>query len=461
MRNAERGASQIPLVICVVLLLVASFFAYSQYGDRESLEARLNSIQEAAKVASGTNPSDSDVKELLKFARGPAKDQRQRLEEVVVVTGGAEDEQLELVVSPKKLQATVQKFLDALDRGNFTIEFPVDLYKEDANGPVKIQEAGGGKCVVSYGGSRELRGAKPDMTNVLEFVVMPAMTKMIYDIKRLRDATGTALTAKAASEAAYKSALTAKDAEIRSAAEALSALEANKNAQIADLRRQVSDSDAAKAAAEAEKATAVTQLTKERDMYRSEAEKNSGTVKVLKDRKRTVEIDTSADGKVLSVGEKQDFLVIDRGRANNNLMAGTNFDVYTVGKGGMEIYKGSVKVTKVDGTTSECRVLDISDAFMPLAPGDLIRSVFYSPKEVTHVVLVGRFSKMGKSDAARRLQSLGVVVDEKVSPDTTYLVVGNPESEAQPIEETVEYKAADLYGIPHISERELSRFTMY
>lgn len=461
MRNAERGASQIPLVICIVLLLVASFFAYTQYSERESMESRLNGIIEAARVPSGTPPSDSDVKEKLKFANGIAKDYRQRLEEILPETGGPEDENMELVVSPKKLRATTQKFLDALDRGNFTIEFPVDVYKEEKDGGVKVNEGAGGKVVVGYGGSKELRGAKPDMTNVFEYVVIPAMTRMTFDIKRLIATAASTMAAKDAAEAAYKSALAAKDGEIKAKGEEIATLEASKNATIADLRRQLSDAEAAKAASEAEKSAAVAALTAERNSLKGNLEKAEGTVKVLKDRKRTVELDTSPDGSVLSVGENQDFAVIDLGKSSNNLMAGTNFDVYSIGKGGMEIHKGSIKVTKVDGNSSECRVLDVVDAFNPIAPGDKIRSVFYSPKETTHVVLVGRFSKMGKSDAARRLQSLGVVVDEKVSPATTYLIVGAPESEAQPIEETVEYKTADLYGIPHISEKELSKFTMY
>ena len=91
----------------------------------------------------------------------------------------------------------------------------------------------------------------------------------------------------------------------------------------------------------------------------------------------------------------------------------------------------------------------------------MVRSLIYSPKEPTHVALVGRFQKMGKSDAARRLEQLGVIVDDKVTVHTTYLVVGSPESEAQPIEETAEYKTATLYGIPFLSEKELSRLTMY
>jgi hypothetical protein len=461
MRKAEQGASQVPLVICIVLLLVAGFFAYTQYGERQSVEAQLNGILAAATPPTGTPATVADVKDKLRFAMGPAKDYRQRLEEILVATGGSEDTNMELVVSATKLQATTQKLLDSLDRGNLLVEFPVDVYKEEKDGGVKINEGAGGKVVVSYVGSRELRGNKPDMTNVLEYVVMPAMTRMVYDIRRLVAATAAANAAKDAAEAAYKSALAAKDAEIKAKGEELATMDTTKSATITDLRRQVSDAEAAKAAAEAEKTTAIAALTKERDMYRSEAEKMSGSVKVLKDRKRAVELDTSPDGSVLSVGAGNDFVVIDLGKSSNNLMPGTVFDVYAIGKGGMEIHKGSIKVTKTDTNSSECRTLDIQDAFNPIAPGDKIRSVFYSPKETIHVALVGRFSKMGKSDAARRLTSLGVVVDEKVTTTTTYLVVGAPESEAQPIEETVEYKAADLYGIPHITERELSRFTMY
>jgi hypothetical protein len=460
MRNEERGASQIPLVICIVLLLVAGFFAYTQYSERESMENRLNSILDAAKTAAGTPPQDGDVKQLIAFAKGAAREYKQRLEEILVATGGGDTDNLELVVSAKKLQATGQKLLDALDRGAYLIEFPVDRYIDDPNGGVKIQEAAG-KVTTSYVGSKELRGKDPDLTAIIEYVVQPAMNRMVNDIKRYRDAYINAVAAKETSEAGYRKDLAAKDAEIKAQMEAQSALERSKNDSIAELRRQLADAEAAKAASENEKNTAVTAITAERNALKSELEKMTGTVKVLKDKKRAIELDTSPDGSVLSVGDRQDFAVIDLGRATNNLQPGTNFEVYAIGKGGMEIHKGTLKVTKTDANSSECRIIDVLDAFNPVSPGDKIRSVFYSPKETIHVALVGRFTKMGKSDMARRLQTLGVVVDEKVNSGTTYLVVGNPESESQPIEETAEYKTADLYGIPHLSERELSKFTMY
>jgi hypothetical protein len=460
MRDVERGASQVPLVICIVLLLVAAFFAYNQYGEREALETRVNKIVESAKDAQDPGmPSDSKVIDLIKFARGPATKYKTRLDEVAMVTGGKEEEDPDLSVSPTKLKATTQKVLDGLDKGEFTVDFPVDRFiaSEDV---VKVQTAQS-KVTINYGGTRDLRGAAPDMTTILDYIVLDGMRRMVRDIKRYRDAYDAALTAKETAEASYRSTLEEKDKEIRSKVEELSALEARKSQDIATLRSQLSDAEAAKTASEEEKNKAVAALTTERNQWRSEAEKASAAVQVLKQRKREVEVDTSPDGTILSVGDKQEFAVIDIGKATNNLMPGTNFEVYAIAKGGQEIPKGVVKVSKVDADSSNCRVLEIHDAFNPIVPGDKIRSITYSPKEVIHVALVGRFTRMGKSDAARRLQALGVVVDEKVTTQTTYLVVGEKESEAQPIEETPEYKSAELYGIPKISERELGKFTSY
>jgi NAD-dependent DNA ligase len=163
---------------------------------------------------------------------------------------------------------------------------------------------------------------------------------------------------------------------------------------------------------------------------------------------------------VTAVAEGGGFVVVDLGKADN-LIAGTNFDVYAIGKGGRQVPKGTIKVIRVDNDTAQAQVMQQYDAYSPLVAGDQIRSLTYDPNETIHVALVGRFSKMGRSDAAARLRALGVVVDEAVGIDTHYLVVGAPESEAEPIEETSAYKAADLYGITKISERELSRFTMY
>jgi hypothetical protein len=461
MRNSERGGSQMPLVICIVLLLVAGFFAYHQYGYASDLEGKLNTILDAAKEPSAVAPPQApEVIRLINFAKTTGAKQKGRLEEVVAVTGGTDDDNPDLVVSPTKLRNSTQKLLDALDKGTYVIEFDTERFIESPDGGIKAGAAGS-KVTVNYGGTKDLRGAKPDMTNVMDYVVTLAMNRMVADIKRYRTAYNDAVTAKDTAEASYKQALAGKDAEIKAKVEEMAALEGSKNQTIAELRRQVSDGETAKTTAEAEQKKVSETLTAENKMLKARLEEASGAVQVLKSRRRDVEKDTSPDGSVLSVGERQDFAVIDIGRVNNNLLAGTNFDVYAIGKGGQEIPKGAIKVMKVDATSAECRVLEVFDALNPVSPGDKVRSYFYSPKETIHVAMVGRFQKMGKSDAARRLQSLGVVVDEKVTINTTYLIIGDKEAENQPIEDTAEYKEAAKYGIPLITERELSKFTMY
>ena len=460
MRNREHGAGQLPLVICIVLLLIAAVFAYMQYSDKETLTSRLTFIQSAAKEEGTAGmPSDRQIVDLIQFAKGPAKDAKARLEEVVEETGGREEENLDMVISPTKLKNTRNKFLDASTAGEFVVEFPQEVYKAGDGGEILVTQ--GTKLQVGYFLNKDLRSSKPDMTNILEYMVIPGARRMIADIKRYRDLAQQATAAKLAAEEGYRKDLAAKDAEIRAKIDENAALDARKAQDISDLRNQVQNAEAAKTSAEEEKAKTVAELTAERNKFRAENEKLSGQVQVLKAKKRAIEEDTSPDGAVLSIGDNQTFAVIDLGKANNNLLPGTNFDVYSIGKGGMEIPKGVLKVKKVDGETSECAILQVFDRFNPIAEGDKIRSMTYSPKETVHVALVGRFQKMGKSDAALRLKALGVVVDDKVTIHTTYLVVGAPENEAQPIEDTPEYKAAELYGIQKLTERELSRFTMY
>jgi len=460
MRNREHGASQLPLVICIVLLLIAGVFAFTQYSEKDDLAARIARIQAAAKdEAVAGMPSDGQIIDFIKFARGPLKDARQRLDEIVVETGGNDEVNLDLVVDPAKLRNTRNKFLEASEKGEFTVEFPQEAYKAGDGGEIVVTQ--GQKLVVAYFLTKDLRQSKPDMTNILEYMVIPGARRMVADIKRYRDLYLQATATKITAEEGYRKDLAAKDAEIRAKVDENAALDARKAQDISDLRNQVQNAEAAKSAAEEEKNKAVAALTAERNRYRADNEKLSAQVQVLKAKKRAIEEDTSPDGAVLSVGENQSFAVIDLGKANNNLLPGTNFDIYSIGKGGQEIPKGVLKVKKVDAETSECAVLQVFDRFNPIANGDKIRSVTYSPRETVHMALVGRFTKMGKSDAALRLRSLGVVVDDQVTIHTTYLVVGEPENETLPIQETPEYKAAELYGIQKLTERELSRFTMY
>jgi NAD-dependent DNA ligase len=298
------------------------------------------------------------------------------------------------------------------------------------------------------------------MQNVLEVVVIPGLRRMIADIDRYQSAYTTQVAKNEEDRAAFAATLSSKDEANSQARADTAALDSRKSQEIADLRRSKDDAESARESAESEKEAIEAQLTAQVNDLARQLQMKTEEVRVLKQRKRAVETDTSPDGTVTAVAEGGGYVVIDLGKSDN-LIAGTNFDVYAIGKGGREIPKGTIKVIRVDNGTAQAQVMQQYDAYNPLVAGDQLRSLTYSPKETIHVALVGRFSKMGRSDAAARLKALGVVVDDVVGVDTHYLVVGSPESEAEPIEETAEFKSAEMYGITTISERELSRFTMY
>ena len=109
----------------------------------------------------------------------------------------------------------------------------------------------------------------------------------------------------------------------------------------------------------------------------------------------------------------QGFVVLDKGK-NKHMMAGSRFEVYDFGKGAVKRSKGFVEVIEVLDYTSRARVIELFSPMNPIVEGDQFENAAYNPDEVIHFYLLGRFSKYGKSDAARRLESLGVKVDKEV-----------------------------------------------
>ena len=279
MRNAERGSSQIPLVICIFLLLGAAFMAYSQYTDNQALDARIKRLQDSARSGESTMaPSDQAIMDYVKFARGDGAKFQGHLEKVGEVVGAKNEADMTLVVDPAKVSTSCSRVLESLDKKDFTVEFPVDRYLDDPQtGGIKVQEQAG-KIIVKYGGTQDLRGVRPDMTNILDFVCIPAMNRMVSDIKRYRDAYATAMRDKLAAEDAHRKTLAQKDSEIKAKVEETVAVEARKNQEVVDLRRQLSEAEAAKAAAEEEKNKLHAQLTAELKTAKTEAEKKSGEV---------------------------------------------------------------------------------------------------------------------------------------------------------------------------------------
>ena len=166
------------------------------------------------------------------------------------------------------------------------------------------------------------------------------------------------------------------------------------------------------------------------------------------------------DGEVLAVTEAGGLVVLSRGKADH-LMPGTTFTVFNYGKGAVKIAKGTVKVLEVKDRTAVARIIEVVSPLDPIVDGDMFESATYNPAEVLHFYLLGQFRKYGRSDAARRLEQIGVKVDTKVSVDTDYLVIGAPVREDENLQDTEAYKLARELGITVITEEQLSRFLLY
>ena len=156
----------------------------------------------------------------------------------------------------------------------------------------------------------------------------------------------------------------------------------------------------------------------------------------------------------------QGIAVIDRGKADH-LQPGLTFDVYNLGKGAVKVYKGVITVLDVDADTAKVRIVSTTNPMNPIVQGDMIESLTYNPGEKLNFVLIGRFKKYGRSDAAKRLEQLGQGIQSNVGISTDFLVVGAPETEDENLEDTDDYRRAKELGIRVITEKQLSTFLLY
>jgi hypothetical protein len=459
MRNSERGASQVPLVICIVLLLGATGWAWHEHGERESLKNQLNDIRAAGKPDGSANVSDARIKELIRAGLTGPKEAL-RLEDLSKVLGYIkEDEGGAMGPNAEKANEGLTKFLQAVDTGEIAITIPTEQYVDGGPEGIKATKSEDG-YKVSYTGRAELRGQDPTFEAVFDRVILPGMRRMVADIKRYAALAAQFKQQAATAEAQHKADLAAKDAVISQKGSEYASLDAEKNRMVSELKRERDDAQAARAAAETAAEQAKTESdARLRDSSRI-AQQKSEEVRVLKERERALVTDTSPDGTITAVGNSQSTIIVDLGKSDN-LIPGTTFDVYGYAKSGREVYKGAIKVTMVGEETSQAAILDLADSLSPVIAGDRVRSLTYNPRKIMNFALAGRFQQMGRSDAAQRLKALGANVDEKVNLNTDYLVIGAPESEDAPIEETEAYKAAKMLGVTIITERELSRFTRY
>jgi len=446
MRRLERGASYVPLIIVVVLLIVAIVWAYIKHDEADKLSKELLAAQNKADVESKRGAEIrayvSELSDLIGF----------NLTEQDEASG----KRLEYKIDRDAIRAFITarfEDLKALKR-----DFPEGIYDFSNADGGKIERTEGGMVTVRY--MEPGRIPSEGTLEGLYGLMRSGMDKMLVDLQGmftvLKDAKATAK-----SDLEGKDSIIAeKDAEIQRITDERNSLQASRIQLESDLKAQISGLEDAKRALEVELDGARKDSREKVSLLNNEIAALKQNIIKLKKLKEIVEEPIGPDGEILAVAEGQNIAVIDRGKYHH-LQAGLTFDVYTLGKGAQKVYKGVITVLDVDTHSAKVRIVQTNNPMNPIVQGDMIESLAYNPEQKLNFVLLGRFQKYGRSDAMKRLEEIGQGVQKHVDIYTNYLVLGAPQSEDQSLEDSDDYRRAKELGIRIITEKQLSTFLLY
>jgi hypothetical protein len=210
-------------------------------------------------------------------------------------------------------------------------------------------------------------------------------------------------------------------------------LEKEQAAHTADNERLSKEAAQAKADAELVRVKATTAenaLAKLEQDTKLEKARTDQSISALENRIRTdkevreIEIQRNdPDGIVLDMNPILGVGYINLGSADK-VYAGLKFEVSSVGRGGIRSPKGEVMVTRVlDAHYSQVRLVSSLSAQRPVGKGDMIANPLYSKSRPMRLYLAGELRKYPRSLAVERLSRMGVIVEDKISINTDYIVI--------------------------------------
>jgi NAD-dependent DNA ligase len=134
---------------------------------------------------------------------------------------------------------------------------------------------------------------------------------------------------------------------------------------------------------------------------------------------------TEEQGRIIDPALDQRFAFITLG-SRDRVIRGLKFKVYVREAGGNVRWKGEVEVKDVYEHQSKVSIVSTSDFRDPIIESDLIFNPIFSATQPKRVVLAGDFTKQAykKEDAIARIQRIGGIVDEAVSDNTDFVIVG-------------------------------------
>jgi hypothetical protein len=162
------------------------------------------------------------------------------------------------------------------------------------------------------------------------------------------------------------------------------------------------------------------------------------------------QVEGSVDGQVLSSNSQASVAFIDLGR-QDGLFTGQAFEVFNSGKGGREILKGEIKVTKLFDRYARTRILSQEQPVQnPIQSSDYIRNDDFIKGSSKTFVLAGQFSGKNDEPLLREIiQNGGHELTSEVTINTSYLVIGSN------YDNTNAYKKAQELSVTIISPAKL------
>lgn len=174
----------------------------------------------------------------------------------------------------------------------------------------------------------------------------------------------------------------------------------------------------------------------------------------------------AADGAVLTVSKDLALGWINLG-SKNRLARGMRFAVRSGAPGDQPI-KARAEVTNVKADMAEVLFYDVVDRFDPVLAGDKLFNPLFDATGARRATLIGRFTgQFNEAELRVLLANMGITVQDKLSYDTDYLIVGAEmyvDENGQPLEDPLQpselatFKDAEANGVQIVSIEDLRTY---
>ena len=454
MRRLERGASYVPLIIVIVLLIVAVVWAWIKTDEAEQLMKQIEMPKTGLKA-------QLEVKTKQASERASYLLQKLSPEAGFAVVAGVSVDRLG---NPIPLDygsdfLAIENFtkgkLEEL-KSRYKRTFPRGTYTEDPNGGFAVES--GDEVDVKYVRVASLPG-DTDLEN-LYGLMDGAMKRMLADVSRYVALVQQEKQRFDAQKIEWDNTITAKDTTISDRARDYETLRQSAASRDEELSNEIRTLEDLNRELEEKYDVEVKAHRDDVSGLRNELLAAEQDVRKAKKLKKMIEFPIGPDGEILAATDSGGLVILNRGK-DRHMIPGLTFTVFNYGKGAVKVGKGAIQVIEVNDVTSTARIIETVHPMRPIVQGDLFESKAYNPDQVIHFYLLGRFKKYGRSDAAKRLEQLGARVDPRVGIETNYLVLGSPETEDENLRDTDAYRHAMELGVTVITEAHLKTFMNY